>query len=90
MLVPFYAQRWNESIPMFERCLKESVDLIWCRAGITVAYVRTGDEEGVTRSVREWRRIHPDVKAKDNFYLIAWGDPAFRKILEASLKQAGL
>jgi len=83
-------QRWEESIPLFERCLKESVDLIWCRAGLTVAHVRVGDEAGVQRSVREWRRIDPEVKAQDNFYLIAWGDPEFRKILEASLKEAGL
>ncbi len=83
-------QRWEESIPMFERCLQESVDLIWCRAGLTVAHVRMGDEVGVQRSVREWRRIDPEVKAQDNFYLIAWGDPAFRRILEASLKEAGL
>ena len=83
-------QRWEESIPLFERCLQESVDLIWCRAGLTVAFVRVGDTDGGQRSVREWRRIHPDVKAKDNFYLIAWGDPAFRKILETSLKEAGL
>ena len=83
-------QRWEESIPMFERCLQESVDLVWCRAGLTVARVQVGDQDGMQQSVREWRRIDPEVVAQDNFYLVAWSDPGFRKLLEASLKKAGL
>jgi len=83
-------ERWEESIPAFERCLKESLDLIWCRAGLTVAYVRAGRVQDARASVREWRRIDPHARAEDNFYLISWRDPAFRTMLAEALGKAGL
>lgn len=83
-------KRWEESIPAFERCLVESVDLIWCRAGLTVAYARAGRTEDARRSAEDWRRINPKAKANDNFYLLAWRDPEFRTILAQSLSEAGL
>lgn len=83
-------QRWEESIPVFERCLAESRDLIWCRAGLTVAYVRAEREEDARLSVHDWRRISPKANAKDNFYLLAWRDPEFRAMLSQALTRAGL
>ena len=83
-------ERWEESIPNFERCLKESVELIWCRAGLTVAYVRAGRPLDARRSAQEWQRIDPKARAADNFYLLAWSDPAFRTVLAQSLVEAGL
>jgi adenylate cyclase len=82
--------RWEQSIPVFERCLVESTDLIWCRAGLTVANARAGRMEDARRSAEEWRRIDKKVKAQDNFYLLAWRDAEFRKILAQSLVEAGL
>jgi tetratricopeptide (TPR) repeat protein len=83
-------ERWEESIPAFQRCLKESLDLIWCRAALTVAYVRAGRVQDARASVREWRRIDPHARAEDNFYLISWRDPAFRTMLAEALGKAGL
>jgi TolB-like protein/DNA-binding SARP family transcriptional activator len=83
-------ERWEEAIPAFERCLEESVDLIWCRAGLTVANVRAGRLQDARRAALEWRRIDPEVKAAENFYLIAWRDPTFRTMLAQALGEAGL
>ena len=83
-------QRWEESIPVFERCLVESSGLIWCRAGLTVAYVRAGRMDDARHSAEIWRRIDPRIKAQDNFYLLAWRDLEFRGILAQSLAEAGL
>ncbi len=83
-------QRWEQSIPVFERCLVESTDLIWCRAGLTVAYARSGRMIDARRSAQDWRKIDPKIKARDNFYLLAWRDADFRKILAQSLTEAGL
>ncbi len=83
-------QRWEQSIPVFERCLVESTDLIWCRAGLTVAYARSGRMKDARRSAQDWRKIDPKIKARDNFYLLAWRDADFRKILAQSLTEAGL
>jgi TolB-like protein/DNA-binding SARP family transcriptional activator len=83
-------QQWKQSIPVFERCLVESTELIWCRAGLTVAYARAGRMEDARRSAEEWRRIDKKVTAQDNFYLFAWRDAEFRKILAQSLAEAGL
>lgn len=83
-------QKWEESIPVFKRCLAETVDLIWCRAGLTVAYVRAGQMAQARRSVRDWRRIDPKARAVDSFYLLAWRDPAFRATLSEALIEAGM
>jgi TolB-like protein/DNA-binding SARP family transcriptional activator len=83
-------QRWEEAIPVFERCLAESLSLVWCKAGLTVSYVRTGRMDDAKRSAREWQQIDPGVRAQDNFYLLAWSDPEFRKILSRSLAEAGM
>ncbi|MFN0041118.1 MAG: BTAD domain-containing putative transcriptional regulator [Burkholderiales bacterium] len=83
-------QRWEESIPVFERCVAETSGLIWCRAGLTVAYVRAGRVDDARRSAEIWRRIDPRITARDNFYLLAWRDLEFREILAQSLAEAGL
>lgn len=83
-------QKWEDSIPVFERCLAETVDLIWCRAGLTVAYVRAGQMAQARSSVRDWRRIDPKAKAADSFYLLAWRDPEFRATLSEALIEAGM
>ena len=82
--------RWDDSIPAYRRCLKETIELIWCRAGLTVANARAGRTHDARHSAQEWRRIDPKVKAADNFYLIAWRDPEFRALLVKSLDDAGL
>ncbi len=83
-------QRWQEAVPAYERCLVESLDLIWCRAGLTASYARAGRLEDARRAAREWRQIDPSVKAQKNFYLLAWRDPQFRLTLSRSFAEAGL
>jgi adenylate cyclase len=82
--------RWSEAISIFERCLEESVDLIWCRAGLTAALVNSGRMDDARRSVQEWRKISPEATASDNFYLLAWRDPEFRTVLTGVFRQAGM
>ena len=82
--------RWEDAIPVFERSLAESRDLVWSWVGLIVACARAGRLDEARRAAAEWRRINPRADANDNFYLLAWSDPDFRAILAQSLREAGL
>jgi TolB-like protein len=83
-------QRWEEAFPVFERCLVEVRGLIWCHAGLTVAYARAGRIDEARRAAQDWRAIDPKASAENNFYVIAWGDATFRELLTRSLREAGM
>jgi TolB-like protein/DNA-binding SARP family transcriptional activator len=81
---------WDKAIPAYERCNQEAVDFLYCIAGLTVAFARSGRLDDARRMGAELKRIIPDFDPDQNFYLLAWTSATFRKLVTDSLREAGL
>ena len=82
--------RYAEAVPIWKRCADEIPDFLWCQAGLTVAYVETGQIDEARIGAQELIRVNPKVTAENNEFSGQISDPSYRSSVIDALRKAGL
>ena len=85
-----FANRVEEAVSAYRKCVEKIPDFIWCQFGLTVAYVESGKMDLATIHAREIMRINARITATENTYVHSFGMPKDRERIVRALRQAGL